>query len=60
VRTAVLVVDFGATNIDGEAFLRGLCGNGDDSQAPVLRLVRKLAPELLSLNHAEEKSAQKP
>jgi G3E family GTPase len=35
-------------------------GTGDDSQSPVLRLVRKLAPELLSLNHAEEKSAQKP
>jgi hypothetical protein len=35
-------------------------GTGDESQSPVLRLVKKLAPELLSPKHIEEKSAQKP
>jgi G3E family GTPase len=31
-------------------------GTGDDSQSPVLRLVRKLAPELLNMNQTEDKS----
>jgi hypothetical protein len=35
-------------------------GTGDESQSPVLRLVRKLAPELLNTKHVAEKSAQKP
>jgi hypothetical protein len=60
---AVLVNDFGAILVDGEALQRAFdacVGTGDDSQSPVLRLVRKLAPGLLSPNHTEEKSAQKP
>lgn len=35
----------------------GCIGTGDDSQSPVLRLVRKLAPELLNPQHAKEISA---
>ena len=31
-------------------------GTGDDSQSPVLRLVKKLAPELLNMNQTENKS----
>jgi G3E family GTPase len=58
-----IVLIGGRNGIDPDKLLRAFdacIGTGDDSQSPVLRLVRKLAPELLSLNHAEEKSAQKP
>jgi hypothetical protein len=63
VRAAVLVNDFGAIHIDGEVLQRAFdecVGTGDESQSPVLRLVHKLAPELLSPKHTAEKSAQKP
>jgi hypothetical protein len=58
-----IVLIGGRKRIDPDKLLRAFdacIGTGDDSQSPILRLVRKLAPELLSLNHAEEKSAQKP
>jgi G3E family GTPase len=55
-----IVLIGGRNGIDAEKLQHAFdacIGTGDDSQSPVLRLVRKLAPELLSLNHAEEKSA---
>jgi G3E family GTPase len=58
-----IVLIGGRNGIDPEKLQRAFdacIGTGDDSQSPVLRLVRKLAPELTSLNHAEEKSADKP
>jgi G3E family GTPase len=58
-----IVLIGGRNGIDPEELQRAFdacVGTGDDSQSPVLRLVRKLAPELLSPKHVEEKSAQKP
>jgi G3E family GTPase len=51
-----IVLIGGRDGIDGETLQRtfdGCVGTGDDSQSPVLRLVRKLTPELLSTKHTK-------
>jgi len=49
--------------IDGEALQRAFdasVGTGDEAQSPILRLVRKIAPELLAEHPPERRDAREP
>jgi G3E family GTPase len=52
-RTEIVLIG-GRDGIDRETLQRtfnGCVGTGDETQSPILRLVRKIAPELLTQNH---------